>query len=90
MWNPLFSGAWSRDEEADLIQLVNQHGPKWGLFSKEFFHRHADNICKKWRELQTIVDRSAGQLPTVRQKIEFGLKDDIQLLTTIRYDGYIV
>lgn len=79
-----FVGKWTKEQEADLLQLVEQYGPRWNYLSREYFHRQPDRILSKWRELQPLVNQSNGKLPEAKKRITFSLKDDVQLLTTIR------
>ncbi|OII74217.1 MYB domain-containing protein [Cryptosporidium ubiquitum] len=47
-------GKWTREEEQELIKLVNEHGKKWSMFV-EFIGRSAASIRDKWRDLHTKV-----------------------------------
>lgn len=79
------TGPWTQEEEANLIHLFKIHGPKWVLFSKEYLRRMPDSIYGKWLELQPVISQFKGKLPEKKPRATFTEKDDVKLLTTIRY-----
>lgn len=52
----LTNGPWSHEEDAQLIQLFNEYGPKWKLISKHFNGRSECNIKNRWtRHLKQMI-----------------------------------
>lgn len=52
-------GKWSKEEENELIRLVNEHGQRWSMFT-EFIGRSAASIRDKWRDLSTRIHEQSS------------------------------
>ncbi|OHS97564.1 Myb-like DNA-binding domain containing protein [Tritrichomonas foetus] len=61
----LTNGPWSHAEDALLIKLFNEHGPKWKTLSTYFNGRSECNIKNRWtRHLKQMLSDSTFSEPT--------------------------
>lgn len=66
------------------MDLVKKHGPQWVMLSNHF-NRSNVALILKYNDLQPDIERTKGILSNKKAHY-FTEKDDIKLLTTIRFD----
>ncbi|KAK9173562.1 Myb-like DNA-binding domain protein [Cryptosporidium meleagridis] len=79
-------GKWTKEEEQELIKLVNEYGKKWSMFV-EFIGRSAASIRDKWRDLHTkIVENNSndsGYILNLNSQIEKPLKSKMPFVIDV-------